>query len=51
MKIFCYNKILKDIRPAEKVVSGDMIHWLESVLADKSRYETDFYVFIKALNI
>jgi hypothetical protein len=48
MKITCFNKVLRDIRPAEKVVSKDTLHWLEAVLVDKDCYETDFYIFRKA---
>ena len=48
MKITCFNKALKDIYPAEKVVSKNTLHWLEAVLADKDCYETDLYIFRKA---
>ena len=50
MKIMCFNKTLKTILPAEKVVSQDKLFWLESVLkhSGNEKYEDDLYIFTPA---
>ena len=50
-QIVCYNKILKDALPAEKVVSTSTLFWLRGMVANSKGhiYENEFYVFSYAL--
>ena len=50
-KIVCFNKVLKDTLPAEKVVSPDGLHWIDAVMRNNTThtYEDQFYIFSYAL--
>jgi hypothetical protein len=47
MKIYCFNKALKEMLPAEKAVSKDKLFWLEAMLnsSPTKTYEETFYIF------
>lgn len=47
MKINCWNKILKQNLPAEKVFSADTLHWLESVIkhSKEKQFEDEFCLY------
>jgi len=45
--LLCFNKILKDLRPAEKVVSPDELIWLKGKVKNSPahKYEDEFHIF------
>jgi hypothetical protein len=43
--IIAINKILRDVRPIEKVCSKDMAHWITAKIKQDGIYEDKFHVF------
>jgi hypothetical protein len=45
--IKCFNKILKDHRPADQVFSADELFWITCLLENQKQYEDQWHVVYK----